>query len=322
MRHEAAVRSSRDSGAQVAGGGLDAALSSTEAKGREMGDTLQLVKSVLDKKKALDAHTSILKSLMKLIVDREQNTYYDQEQAILAAGGRPDRVAILALLRDGAKGNLQDKARLLTLVAATNDPSQNSKANNEELDAAFSAGSLALSPPASQETVDRALAGVAFLRRLQSLSSPMSGMGGGGQQSGAILSSFLNNATQVIGRASQMFAGKFVPYYVTRVVDNLAEGRACSEANTFTYFDPRAAKDTGMPDTAAGHKYSDVIVFLVGGGSYAEFYNLQELLKGKSSASGNALRSIMYGCSDLVSGGDFLDQLERLGAPNTVALAK
>ena len=61
-----------------------------------------------------------------------------------------------------------------------------------------------------------------------------------------------------------------------------------------------------------GQKYSEVIVFVVGGGCYAEFYNLQELLKAK--AGSGALRSVVYGCSEVVSGDRFLAQLERLGA--------
>ena len=60
-----------------------------------------------------------------------------------------------------------------------------------------------------------------------------------------------------------------------------------------------------------GQKYTEVIVFVVGGGCYSEFYNLQDLLKAK--AGGGALRSIVYGCSEVVSGDSFLSQLERLG---------
>ena len=127
-------------------------------------------------------------------------------------------------------------------------------------------------------------------------------------------------------------------------------------------------------------RYQDVIVFIVGGGCYSEYYNLQvirerggwwaihcisqhylvmlsvlvphptefkclrfqlsimiidgwsasnqqllpiqpcvvyayqDLLKQKQSGGGGALRNIIYGCSELLSGDDFLKQLERLGA--------
>ena len=43
-------------------------------------------------------------------------------------------------------------------------------------------------------------------------------------------------------------------------------------------------------------------------------YTYQDLLKQKQSGGGGALRNIIYGCSELLSGDDFLKQLERLGA--------
>lgn len=44
------------------------------------------------------------------------------------------------------------------------------------------------------------------------------------------------------------------------------------------------------------------------------FLDIQDLLKQKQSGGGGALRNIIYGCSELLSGDDFLTQLERLGA--------
>ena len=43
----------------------------------------------------------------------------------------------------------------------------------------------------------------------------------------------------------------------------------------------------------------------------------QDLLKQKASSGGGVLRNIIYGCSELLSGDDFLSQLERLGSIKT-----
>jgi hypothetical protein len=51
---------------------------------------------------------------------------------------------------------------------------------------------------------------------------------------------------------------------------------------------------------------------VLGGGSYSEYDNLQELLRQKST-SGGSLRNIAYGCSELTSGDAFLSQLIDLG---------
>lgn len=76
-------------------------------------------------------------------------------------------------------------------------------------------------------------------------------------------------------------------------------------------------------------RYSDVIVFVIGGGCYMEYYNLQELLSHKMAAAGGAgmaspginttigtqyfPRHVYYGCTELVNGDRFLDQLTSLG---------
>eukprot|EP01034_Spumella_vulgaris_P023349 gene23349-29562_t len=307
-KRESAMRSRPDSQHS------DPTNSSLETKGRDLGEAIESLPDLMNRKANLEAHTNILHAAMEVIGARAIPTYFDLEQSILNAGGRPDRASIISMLKDPKGGWLKDKVRLLALVAATNDGRENNKANNDEYDKAFTEGCLAIEPPSAQAAIDRALHAVAFVRRMQSLSSPLSSIGGGGAGAQtAILSSLFSNA---ISKATQFFA-KFTPYYITRVVDNLAEGRACPEADSFTYFDPKARDNTHMPPTAAGHKYSDVIIFVVGGGSYAEFYNIQEMLKGKAASGGN-LRNVMYGCTEMLSGDMFIDQLERLGAPATV----
>jgi len=57
-----------------------------------------------------------------------------------------------------------------------------------------------------------------------------------------------------------------------------------------------------------------VIVFMMGGGCYSEYFNLQDLLKHKGAATGGTLRNIIYGCTELSSGDDFLAQLQKLGS--------
>ena len=96
----------------------------------------------------------------------------------------------------------------------------------------------------------------------------------------------------------------------------MAEGRSCPEDDSFLYLDPRGS--IGGGGGGRGEKYSEVIVFVLGGGCYSEFFNLQELLRDKA-AGGGALRSITYGCSELLSGDGFIDQLQRMTQPKSVS---
>lgn len=317
-QREASIRSRPDFNANKAMDGtqnMDNMLQNMEGKGKDLSEALESLPEILQKKAHLEAHTNVMQAVMKSIVAREIPTFFELEQSILTSGGRSiDRAAILSLLKDGTKGLLHDKARLLMILAASGDPTSLSKSGSEEYDAAFQVGCAALSNPPTPEAIAKALAAVSFVRRLLSLQAgPMSkfgsGAGFGGGTSNAIFSSILNTAqskaTSLIAKAASFFT-KFTPYYVTRIVYNLAEGRG-AEDETFVTLDPRGREQ----DYGKGHKYSDIIVFVLGGGCYSEYFNLLESLNEKSS-SGGSLRSILYGCTDLLSGDEFVNELQRL----------
>jgi len=304
--------------------GVPSDVDSSSTSGRDLSDAIESLPEILSKKANLEAHTNILQSVMKHIASREVPTYFELEQGMLTAGRVSDKPAVLALLRDGSKGRVSDKARLLAIVAITEGAGGNtSKALAEEYDQAFVTGCGTMVDPTPKETVAKVVNAVAFVRRMQSLQSPttMSKIGGGktagGSQTGLLLSSFLTSAqsraTNLMAKAASFFT-KFAPVYVSRVVDLLSEGKSCPEGDSFCSLDPRAK--AGEPMDFRGQKYQDVIVFVVGGGCYSEFYNLQDLLKQKQASGGGVLRNIVYGCSDLLSGDDFIAQLERLASPS------
>ena len=171
--------------------------------------------------------------------------------------------------------------------------------------------------------IEEVLNAVKFARRLLSLQTPLSQRLSTSTRSStsssslsvnthfsAFISSAHSGATSLMAKAASLFA-KFTPSYAAKVVDNLSEGRACSEDDSFCVLDPRSME--APPER--GSRYQEVIVFVLGGGSYAEYDNLQELLKQKQ-ASGGALRGLAYGCSELLSGDAFFSQLVELGRPN------
>ena len=156
----------------------------------------------------------------------------------------------------------------------------------EEYEAAFTQGcSALLEPELAKTATEKVLKAVAFLRRMQGLQTPFSKRFGGGAESGSALSSLLGGAQAMAAMAAKVnaaFFTKFASLYVTKVVENLADGRSCSEDDTFCTLDPRQRQ--GETPDLKGHKYSEVIVFVMGGGCYSEFFNLQDLLKHKAAA--------------------------------------
>ena len=64
---------------------------------------------------------------------------------------------------------------------------------------------------------------------------------------------------------------------VTRLVDAVMEGKANLEADQFLYFDPKSSKKTDgrtLPKTKT--TFQSGTVFMVGGGNFPEYMNLQE----------------------------------------------
>ena len=102
--------------------------------------------------------------------------------------------------------------------------------------------------------------------------------------------------------------------HVTRVAEALAEGRSCSENDTYCTLDPRSSGQTAQTPVNPEQqpRFSEVIVFVIGGGCYSEYFNLMEMVKQKVQTPGG-LRSIYYGSSELMSGAAFMSQLENLG---------
>lgn len=132
-----------------------------------------------------------------------------------------------------------------------------------------------------------------------------------------------------------------------------ASTSALQKTEGFLYFDPRSANargtmpassknsSSGGPDGSGGSRgieasfgqrrqgFSDAIVFTVGGGSMDEYGNLQEWAKRSSSAAaagagagaaaqgggagGAGRKKIVYGSTELMSAGAFLEVLGRLG---------
>lgn len=119
---------------------------------------------------------------------------------------------------------------------------------------------------------------------------------------------------------------------VTRIVDNLMELKPSPETDEYRYFDPKLLKPGEGVNPApikSRAQFQDAIVFMVGGGTYAEYQNLVDYAKVlvcffpfsielfnfnhffplKSKTVGGNAKKIVYGCSTLNNGNQFLKQV-------------
>jgi sec1 family domain-containing protein 1 len=340
LKRESEIRSSKPS---ASGDTFDLNPSSAQsASTTSLSEAVTSLPEIIAKKANLQAHANILQAVMKVVAARDVPTFFELEQTILESGSI-DKAAVLSLLREGAKGSNDDRGRLLAfivLLVQSGDKSAAANALIEEYLAAFTEGCQAASADPSSSATEgsvptdpaKILSAVAFLRKLQKLQSPMSGYGGAGGGNGgegksaAMITTFLSNATRYAANSIMMLAGStFTALPLSRVVDNLAEGRACPEDDSFCYLDPRLPTNQQGQARVSGQKFGEVVVFMVGGGCLMEHQNLQDLLQQKrassasttSSASGGgagtALRNVMYGGSEIFNSEGFLKQLFQLG---------
>lgn len=91
--------------------------------------------------------------------------------------------------------------------------------------------------------------------------------------------------------------------------------RPASDA-TFAQIKPKDKKKRSDDSSNSETAYSEVIVFVVGGGNYMEFHNLSELFEA-SKKDPNTLNKkktrFTYGCTDILTGESFMRQLQKLG---------
>jgi hypothetical protein len=76
----------------------------------------------------------------------------------------------------------------------------------------------------------------------------------------------------------------------------------------YLYLDPKVTKGGPIAVPKSRSPFEEAFVFMVGGGNYIEYQNLQDY-----SQRGELKRTITYGVSELVSPTEFLSQLAALG---------
>lgn len=329
LKREAEIRSSKPSASDNFDGNQ-----SSQSSATSLSEAITSLPEILAKKANLEAHANILQAIMNVVAARDIPTFFELEQTILQSSGSIDKAAVISLLREGTKGTVDDRGRLLAFVVLmiqSTDKSATVNALIDEYIAAFNEGcsaqpsndASATATPTSDQS-SKIISAIAFLRKLQKLQSPMGGYGSHGGNEGksaAFINNILTHATRYAANSIMMLAGStFTPLPFTRVVDNLAEGRSCPEDESYCYLDPRLPANQQGQSRVLGQKYGEVVVFVVGGGCLMEHQNLQDLLQQKrASASsttggmGTVLRNVMYGGSEVYSSEGFLKQLYQLG---------
>ena len=328
-------------------GGNDTAV--PEGGSSELATAVESLPILLERKKKLEVHTSILQAAMNEVASRDVPQFYELEISLATGSYKNDpakaKKDVMELVCDSTKGNVNDKVRLVIVYALSNGVGQSSdidevaQAMKESLETKGStvgggsanAGGAGVAEGATHGTFtkeDRArletgLRAIDYLKKLRSMNmiAAMSDtmmqteVSAGGASAGGsdYLSSFLsratNQATGLLAKATDKLGtmlGKIHKHRATIVVENICEMRPNTEDDEYLYLDPRVKGDVDVATlrNATRAPVREAIAFMIGGGCYDEYQNLQMVADER--------RNVTYGSTEIVDPCSFLNHLAKL----------
>lgn len=105
---------------------------------------------------------------------------------------------------------------------------------------------------------------------------------------------------------------------ITRLVEALMEpstaaAQALSDTDDYLLFDPRATRGRNVQSSRSRSQYQESVVFVVGGGGYVEYSNLQEWASRSQRDGGGGGKKITYGSTEILNPTAFVQALNDLG---------
>lgn len=314
--------------------GQDTTTSSMDPMGSssatDLATAVDSLPALLAHKKQLEVHTSILQAVMNQVAARDVPQFFELEISLATGSYRNDparaKQDVMQLIADPTKGNVEDKLRLLvvyilTTNAKTADVDEMAVAVQTAMNTNTDDGKPRLDKD-GRAKLEAGVKAVSYLKQLRAMQmlpmattfSELESSMDTSHNKSDMLSSFMAKATtqasgllaKAADRVTSML-GKTHKHYATRVVEHLCEMKPQSEDDDYLYLDPRVKGDVNVAKLRLMNRapIREVTAFVIGGGCYSEFQNLQLVA--------NERRTISYGSTELVNAGEFLAQLGQLG---------
>jgi len=266
---------------------------------------------LLEKKRLIDMHCSLATSVLDCIKLRRLDVFFELEEKIMS-GTTLDK-SIMEVLSDPQNGTPMDKLRLF-LIYFLCTPAV-SDAEYDQYAGALQAGGCDLSA-------------LTYLRRWRSFTmigsknlelNQVTGQQGT-TKAVSMFSSLISQSSNFVMAGVKNLVVKKHNLPITKIVDDIMEQKQGKFNDEYKYLDPKILRgNEGGQIPRTKTPFSDAIVFVVGGGNYIEYQNLQDYVKTKnvgltnSAMNSASLRRVVYGCTQLTNSDQFLSQLTMLG---------
>jgi len=299
------------------------------------------------KKAMLDKHTFIATSIVTEINERDIVNLISMEQEQMTQS-RPEYQAFVALLSPSSKASPLDKLRLLMIYYLCNEVSdsdlqdlilllegkKDKNDNKEKENKENKDGKDKDSKDNTNKFPNNFFAPLLYLKKWKGLNKMITGSSSSskpGPGSTRVVSAWGKIASKVIGKGADLLStiknllptnNKDLP--LTRIVDSLMTNKETADTEKYLYLDPKLSKGKSKSRSTSSSQSSsssssstslplpkDCFVFVLGGGNYSEFQDLQDYARKNSNQS--VTKTITYGSTEIVSPSQFVAQLTSLG---------
>lgn len=282
----------------------------------QMQEVVKKLPQLTARKNIIDIHMNIFAALLAQLESKSLDTFFEVEQD---PDNTKTRSRFLDILRDGKTNNMDDKLRSFVVLYLTSNNGL-PKDFVKEVEQYFTNNGYDIS----------ALKYVYKLREFMQLSNRTlqnksledgtSKTSTGGNLSLSGLYGLTEGRLQ--GGVGSLISGikkllpekKTIP--ITNVVEALMDPLNSSQKNLETtddylYFDPRITRGSHTKKPKR-QSYNKSVVFVVGGGNYLEYQNLQEWAHSQLHNP----KKVIYGSTSIATPGEFLKEIAELGSGN------
>ncbi len=298
--------------------GVSTYLADYNAELKKMGDKRDIMSDLqsavnsmpelMRRKRTIDAHTNIAHAVMTQLTSRQWDRYFELEEELISSVPVAPK-DIVQQTQPEAKGTPSDKLRLYMIYSLT---AQVSPEDEKAIEAALAQCQAPQNP-------------LKFLKQYKveqriSAPRPASQTAKGSDQGlfSNLTKSLSTKGAQLLTNVGLSVRNLIPPNKTlptTKLIASLIENKESQATNGFLYYDPKLVQVKGpiRGRNRITTPFADAFVFVMGGGNYVEYQNLQDYAKAASTPM--APVSVTYGSTEILSADGFLEQMAELGRP-------